>query len=620
MSGLRGRRLVPLVAGSAAAFLFAPSIASGAGKTYEVVQCDPMNRNVSGLAMQDAPAYAVKQMCDDPQNDHAIKIKNTRFARYGRLGSVRWSTGSPVLRIVGVNAQAWLRRDNGHAPRLFVADSEGHEVARVATGSNQPTDFKNYSWHSSGVHPQQFAARLRCERHDGCPHSEIAKAWIRNVHFEVADYADPVLQEVGGALFAPGWLRDHKALDVRASDAGSGISRIVATVNGVAFRVAAQNCKGVVGTQLARAFQPCTTEALLDADASTSDLPFRDGSNEVRLCVVDYAANRSCAQRTVRVDNTRPRLAFTNGQSPNDPELIRAEVSDATSGVVGGRIYYRRVRSISWRRLETQLHLGELRTRVDSTVDPPGRYEFMAVATDAAGNATLSTKRSDGRPMVLSFPLKSGVQLSGHLTGGAPRLTVDYGRSSKVSGFLTDATGKPLPNQHVTITEYFGDGALIDQRVRTVTTDTQGHWEERLPAGPSRKITASYAGTRRYLSDDAGVGRLQVRTKATLRLSRRKVSEGHRVAFKGRVGHMAARIPTGGKLVELEVKDGHSWQTVEHPFYTRPDGRYKLRYHFARFYTSNVRYRFRVRVLRERDWPYKTPAKSRVRKLVVKAR
>jgi hypothetical protein len=70
----------------------------------------------------------------------------------------------------------------------------------------------------------------------------------------------------------------------------------------------------------------------------------------------------------------------------------------------------------------------------------------------------------------------------------------------------------------------------------------------------------------------------------------------------------------------LQVKDGRRWLTVRHPFYTRPNGKYRLRYRFARFYRSNVRYRFRIRVIRERDWPYKAPVSSRVRKLVVKAR
>ncbi len=175
--------------------LLAPALAWGAGQTYEVVQCDPLNRDVSDLTLEDAPAYAVKQMCADPHNNHAIKIANTRFARHGRLGRVQWSTGSPALRIVGVQAEAWLRRDNGHVPRMYVADAEGQEIAPVAAGLSHPTDFRNYSWQSSTARPEQFVAQLRCERPDGCRHSGIAKTWLRNVHFEVADYADPEFQE-----------------------------------------------------------------------------------------------------------------------------------------------------------------------------------------------------------------------------------------------------------------------------------------------------------------------------------------------------------------------------------------------------------------------------------------
>jgi hypothetical protein len=221
--------------------------------------------------------------------------------------------------------------------------------------------------------------------------------------------------------------------------------------------------------------------------------------------------------------------------------------------------------------------------------------------------------------MVLTFPLKFGVQLQAHLSGGSHRLTVGYGRPSKVSGILRDASGQPLPDQDVTITEYFGDGALIDTRVRTVRTASDGRWKGHLPGGPSRTVSATYAGTRRYLPDATTAGALRVKTKASLHISNHQVREGHRVAFKGRIGHLAARIPPGGKLVELEVKDGHSWHTVRHPFYTRANGKYRLRYRFARFYVSNVRYRFRVRVIRERNWPYKAPVSSRVRKLVVKA-
>ena len=223
--------------------------------------------------------------------------------------------------------------------------------------------------------------------------------------------------------------------------------------------------------------------------------------------------------------------------------------------------------------------------------------------------------------MRLTFPLKSGVKLNAHLApGGSRRMTVAYGQGAKVAGRLRDASGQPLAGQEVTVTEYFGAGALIDRRVRTVRTDSDGLWGERLPAGPSRTVSATYDGTTRYLADRAKAGRLRVKTRATFHLSRRHVLEGRRVIFRGRVAHFAARIPAGGKLIELQVKDGSQWHTVRQAFYTRRNGRYRMHYRFARFYTSDVAYRFRVKVLRETGWPYKAPVSSRAKRLVVKAR
>ncbi len=601
------------------AALIVPPVASGAGRTYEVVQCDPLNRGVPGAALEDAPSYAVKQGCGKPKEDHAIKINNIRFAQHGRSGRVRWSTRSPSLGLVGVSVDARLRRDRGHVPRLLMADGNGHELARVATGTKNATGFRHYWWHSSGPRAERFIAHLRCEHRSGCKRSDVAKTWLRNIHFRVADYADPRLDEVEGSLLRPGWLRGAQTIDAHAMDVGSGLFRVTARVNGRVLAAEGGSCARIQGTNWATQFSVCEPEALAQIRAATTSAPFHDGRNAVSVCAYDFATNRACDSRVVGVDNTPPVAAFTSFQDPNDPELVRVGVADSTSGVDLGRIYYRGVGTGNWRPLPTQRRFGQLRARVDSTLDPPGRYEFMARATDDAGNTTVTTRRSNGQPMVLAFPLKSGVQLQANLRGGAHRLTVGYGRPSKVSGVLRDTSGEPLANQDVTVTEHFGEGALIDTRVRTIHTNSHGRWKERLPGGPSRSVSASFAGTRRYLPDATAAGALRVKTKANLHISTHHVREGHRVAFKGRIGHLAARIPPGGKLVELEVKDGRSWHTVRHPFYTRSSGKYRLRYRFARFYTSDVHYRFRVKVIRERGWPYKAPVSSRVRKLVVKA-
>ncbi|MEK6273178.1 MAG: hypothetical protein AABM42_11110 [Actinomycetota bacterium] len=607
--------LVALAAG------VAPSTASAAGHTYTVIQCHPLNRAHADAILEDAPAYATRGFCGDPQNDYAIKVTSTGDAQRSRSGRVRWPTGSPHLALVSVDLQAKLRRDSGHAARLWMADRQQNEVARVARGDNDPTGYRHYTWNTQGHGARQFIASLACQTTSGCPQSDLAKTWVRNVRLKVADYSDPAFATLDGTLLGGGWLRGTENVRAQAEDSGSGIGQLIVTVNDERLAIEDGSCDTIPGTSYAARFSVCAHQPVLNDGPSTSEEPFHDGQNTVSICAVDFAGNRTCDQQTVHVDNTAPALKFMSSQDPDDPELVRAAVSDGTSGVRSGQIFYRPVGQASWRPVDTQLNPGALQARIDSTIDPPGNYEFMARASDAAGNVVQTTTRADGQPMILAFPLKSGVKLSAHLApGGASQMTIGYGHRSKVAGRLVDASGQPLAHQELTVIEHFPDGALINRRVRSVETDSDGLWGERLPPGPSRRITASFDGTQRYLPDDARAGRLRVKTKTTFHLSRSHVPEGRRVVFRGRVAHLAARIPAGGKLIELQVRDGSRWETVRQTFYTRADGRYKLRYRFARFYTSDVAYRFRIKVLRERGWPYKAPAKSRSRKLVVKAR
>ena len=607
-----------LVVLAAAAF---PSTAIAAGETYTVLQCHRLNRGHADAVFQDAPAYSARSYCGGPDGEYAVKVTNTGDAQNGHAGRVRWSTRTDALGLVSVDVTAKLRRHRGHAARLWLADPGEHELARIASGGQGRAHYRRYHWESAGRAPRQLIASLSCEWRAGCRRSEYAKTWVRDVRLKVADYADPGLATLDGSLLGNHWLRTTQSLRAQANDLGSGVHELVVTVNGTEIASEDGECDALLGTPYAARFGVCHGAVFVNAHPTTAAAPFRDGQNYLSVCAVDFAGNRTCDQRTIRIDNTPPTLGFTSSQSPNDPELIRAPVSDATSGVRSGQIFYRPRGTTFWRPLETQLVSGQLQARVDSTVDPPGQYEFAARATDVAGNVVQTTTRADGQPMVLTFPLKSGVRLSGHLApGGRSRMTIGYRRSAKVAGRLVDASGEPLANQEVTVVERFGPGALIDRRVRTVETDADGLWGERLPAGPSRSVRAIFEGTSRYLPDHAKAGKLRVRTKATLHLSRHRVPEGHRVVFRGRVAHRAARIPPGGKLIELQVKDGRQWHTVRHALYTRSNGRYRVRYRFADFYVSNVRYRFRLRVLRERGWPYKAPVTSPAKRLVVRAR
>ncbi len=90
---------------------------------------------------------------------------------------------------------------------------------------------------------------------------------------------------------------------------------------------------------------------------------------------------------------------------------------------------------------------------------------------------------------------------------------------------------------------------------------------------------------------------------STIKVRPRKVLNGQKVAFRGRL-----RAARANKLVELQVRVKGGWQTFR-TTRTGPKSAWRIPYGFAR--SCGVRsYRFRVRVPREGDYPYATGASS----------
>jgi hypothetical protein len=617
----RGRRPGVLALAIGAAALMAPTAALGTGAEYVVVQCHQLNRGDQAVPVEPG-AYNVARWCGDAAHEYSMQVNSENSAGLNVEGAWRWDVPS-ALGIVGVDLQAKIRRDEGHAARVYVADGARREIFRVASGDQDATPFVRYQARvPRAVH---LFTSIVCTRDGGCPQSNLAKAWVRDVKLTVADYSDPGFTLVHGTLLEAGWLRGVHTVAAEASDAGAGLKQIVATANSAQLGASGGSCPYVVGgTSNASRMVPCGVGGELRLGADTRSTPFHDGENALSICAFDFPGNRTCRSYDVRVDNTAPELAFADAQQPQDPEVIRALASDATSGVDrdSGRIWFRAVGEETWIPLSTRFEDGEFRARVDSGAYPAGRYEFVAQASDIAGNESQTTRREDGRPMVLTFPLRAPVELRAHLApSGSERQTIPYGRDSFVEGRLLTPRGEPIGGQPVTVEEFFGSGALIDRRVRTVRTDARGYWRSKLPAGPSREVRAIYGGSREYRDRRTRAGRLVVRSKATLETSRERVPEGHAVVFEGQVRHLGARIPAGGKLIELQVREGIGhWNTVGEALHTGPGGRYQLRYRFKRFYRSNVAFHFRVKVARESDWPYKAPVGTPVRQVVVVAR
>jgi hypothetical protein len=319
---------------------------------------------------------------------------------------------------------------------------------------------------------------------------------------------------------------------------------------------------------------------------------------------------------TVRIDEDPPRVAFAAAQDPAEPERIEATVADPLSGPSAerGSIAVRPADSDArFQELPTAVAAGRLVARWDSDSYPPGRYEFLATGYDLAGNAAVGADRERGGRMVLANPLKAPVSLESGFAGRGPRLlperSVPYGRGARFGGRLRTPWGAPVGGVEVAVTETFAVGAQTLRRTTFARTGPDGAFALRLAPGPSREVSASFAGNRVLTRAAGGSSRLGVRAAVRLRASAATARVGGApIVFSGRVAQAGA-APARRKLpVELQFRfRGAGWRefrTVE----TDARGRFRYAYRFSDDDSRGVRFGFRAVVLGQAGWPYEAAA------------
>jgi hypothetical protein len=591
-----------------------PAVAQGAGAGYYVSQCASQYRATPDIGDSAAGAYIAQNKCQ--QGDARLQIENAGAAVINQ-GAQYTMTAPSGTSIIEVHLDANLRRGSGH--RAEIAVWNGSSVVPLAVGPDSNPSWQHYDF--GGLNDPQLVLRLYCSN-GNCPADSQAHLYARDITVLLADNADPGVGDVGGSLLSGGWQRGTQTLTAGATDVGGGVRGVSASVNGQTVGAGGTCDTGGLSFPSTGPIVPCAGSANVNLPLDTTVPPFRNGTNTVEINANDYPGNQAVAvTRSVMVDNQAPSAAFANAQDPADPETIRLALSDAHSGVTSAAIFYRASGDEEWEPLDTTLGDGQATAHVDSLGAPAGEYEFLARVADAAGNVSSTTQRADGEPMRLTFPLRDRVELHAHLNrGGSRAQVVRYGTSAKAKGLLLDADGNPVAGEEVTVVENFGAGALIRHRTTTAVTDERGKWRTKIPAGPSRDVRVSYDGSSRHGPAAKGVGSFVVRSRASFQTSRSSIGEGKTLEFTGRVGHFGARVPSGGKLVELQVRiRSGRWDTVGEAFRTNERGFYKRTYRFGHQYVQDTQFRFRVRVLREARWPYKR-TNSVQRKVIVRAR
>jgi hypothetical protein len=416
-----------------------------------------------------------------------------------------------------------------------------------------------------------------------------------------ADFTDPVTQLQGDGDGR--WLNHPVAMAAVAHDALSGMADTDEFPD-----------DDPPATFIQADDQPAVSSVGPTASASVDG----EGEHQVRFWARDLAGNTQAtpSTATVRIDETAPTVAFTNGQDPDDPDKLVAPVSDALSGVVGGTISYREEGGSQWKSLDTQLVVDQLVARVDSGDMRPGvTYEFRAQVTDRAGNSVTTNRMQNGDLMKVVGPFRALTNVVDLHVNGKAKTRIKYGKAAKVSGSLVRQAGGPVGGARVEVIETYAEGSKTKTRSTTIATSSDGRFSLTIPKGPSRTISATYAGDRRYLGASSAEAKLSVRGKVQLTVPRR-VSSRSGITFKGRIGARGTKLAKHGKRLEVQVHVGNGWKAVGKSLRTNRKGKFKLSYEFTADYPRAVAYEFRAAVMRERGFPY-LPAKSKIRKVTV---
>jgi hypothetical protein len=352
------------------------------------------------------------------------------------------------------------------------------------------------------------------------------------------------------------------------------------------------------------------------------------GTWSLQVWLRDEAGNEAASTAVtvpLRFDDVRPKVAFSDGEPGAQ---VTAEVFDEHSGPGGGGIFYRRVDAADWTELPTKLVPAGAPGKANLVAPMPelgyGTFVFRVDAVDAVGNSASSILRADGTQMAIrreppppvakAKPLpappkaaRTKARLFARLRGGHGRgdsLTVPFAAPALLSGRLTRADGAGLAGRELRVASHPSHGALVPIGVQTVRTGEQGGFELRLPPGPSRRVTVTFAG-------DGGLEparrpglELRVRSGVSLRAAPEALHTGDVVRLSGRVESAGAPIPRRGKLVAIQYLEQatHRWRPV---LVTRSDhhGRYRARYRF-RYVTGSAAIRLRATALAEERWPY----------------
>jgi hypothetical protein len=379
--------------------------------------------------------------------------------------------------------------------------------------------------------------------------------FVHRSTISILDRLSPVVQAASGPAASDAAWTGAEPLSFSASDRGGGVYRVLVDFDGqVVKTLRAVDDDRCVDRTGARDFAdpvPCPMQASGTVTVNAADLP--SGDHTVTVYLEDAAGNRAIL------------IPATQKLVVNDYRAV--------GYYAGGRFF-------------------NPRFRVPRVVNGEG------AVSDAKVEASFVRVSGKGRSRHRSLTTKREIRFSQRPT---------------VRGTLTAPSGEPIAHATVFVGQQpEGQQWRLDGAVRT---DSNGRFTCRLAARqPNRDLRVVYfpfSDSHEYIASAPLT--LRVQAGLTLRVSRRSLRNGQRLAFTGRV---LGPVPTAGVAVTLQAKVGRRYRSFRQlRASSRTGGRLRTVYRFQRT-TSPVRYRFRLKLVRQAGLPYQGGASPTVDVLV----
>ncbi len=382
----------------------------------------------------------------------------------------------------------------------------------------------------------------------------------------------PTVSAVGGGLAEATTVSGRSDLAFEATDAGSGVYKVVFRVDGQVLSTvipeeAGGRCRDVGGTTDGLpAFlytQPCPAALSVDLPFDTTGLA--NGMHHLLVSVLDAAGNAApVLDREITVDNATAPGGGTNSGGSNSGGSNGAGSGGAGSGGPAG-------------------------------VEPahPSAVALGAAnGNDSSGQATLTA----------AWRGHAGARLSGA-----------YGAARTIEGQLTAPGGAGIADAQIEVDELPAYAGAKARALPTPRTGATGRWSLALPRGiSSSELRLAYRG---HLGDPTPTATrtlsLVVRAGVSLSIVPHVARADGAIRFGGRL--LGGPVPVGGKQLVLEARSpgGHWVEFHVIRGSASASGRFRFSYRFR--LPGPVRYQFRVLCEAEADYPFAAGSSNVVR-------